>query len=145
MDKGELFDIIFWDFQETFEKFSHKRLLRKLSHYGIPGKTHYNGLEKKQNAKRGNKYFVLSRTWQEHWICALFFVVLVWFSVFLCFSFPFVFLLLVADRINGSSPLMLYERWKNAYIAVKEMQTLKMNLAKVWFLEPNPMMICDGH
>lgn len=54
-------------------------------------------LAKKQNAKKGNKYFVLSRTLQEHWIRALFFVVLVWFSVFLCFSFPFVFLLLVAN------------------------------------------------
>ena len=40
LDRGEDVDVIYLDFAKAFDKVPHKRLLRKLSGYGIKGKVH---------------------------------------------------------------------------------------------------------
>ena len=40
LDRGKDVDVIYLDFAKSFEKVPHKRLLRKLSGYGIRGKVY---------------------------------------------------------------------------------------------------------
>ena len=62
LDRGEDVDVIYLDFAKAFDKVPHKRLLRKLSGYGIKGKV-YNWI--KEFLSNRKQRVVINRTKSE--------------------------------------------------------------------------------